>query len=64
MLGFVTHHPDELLRNEPELKGHLAAGRATPHIGATFALDDVAAALQLVAGGQAIGKVVVDVAGG
>jgi NADPH2:quinone reductase len=64
MLGFVTHHPDELLRNEAELMGHLADGTVTPHIGASFPLDDVAAALQLVADGRAIGKVVVDVAGG
>ena len=39
----------------------LAAGRAVPHIGATFALDDAAAALRLVADGKAIGKVVIDV---
>ena len=31
--------------------------------GATFALDDVAAALRCVADGRAIGKIIVDVAG-
>ena len=34
-----------------------------PHIGATFPLDDTAAALRFVADGRAIGKVVIDVAG-
>ncbi len=62
-LGFATHHPEELRRNEDELLALLAAGRVVPHIGASFPLDDVAAALRLVADGKAIGKVVVDVAG-
>jgi NADPH:quinone reductase len=42
----------------PEL---LASGRAFPHIGATFALADTAAALRHVADGKAIGKVVLDI---
>jgi len=33
----------------------------SPHLGATFALDDTAAALALVADGQVVGKVVLDV---
>jgi NADPH2:quinone reductase len=60
--AFVTHAPDDLDRNERELLEQLAEGRAVPHIGATFALDDVADALQYVADGRAIGKVVLDVA--
>ena len=36
--------------------------RVIPHIGATFTLDEVAAALRYVADGRAIGKVVLDVA--
>ena len=40
----------------------LADGRAVPHIGATFPLAEAAAALQYVADGRAIGKVVIDVA--
>lgn len=61
-LSFVTQHPDAAARNEAELLGHLAAGRAFPHIGARFALDDAADALACVADGHAIGKVVLDVA--
>jgi len=33
-----------------------------PHVGATFPLDDAAAALRLVADGGAVGKVVLSVA--
>lgn len=62
MIDFLSHAPDELERNERELFGMLADGRVVPHIGATFALDDVADALQYVADGRAIGKVVLDVA--
>ena len=61
MIDFLVHQPDELARNEAELLELLAEGRARPHIGATFAFDDVAAALQYVADGKAIGKVVLDV---
>ena len=57
-IDFATHAPDELERNERELADLLASGRAAPHIGATFDLDDVVAALRLVADGQAVGKVV------
>lgn len=63
MIDFLAHEPDELARNEAELLTLLAEGRATPHIGATFAFADVAAALQYVADGRAIGKVVLDVSG-
>jgi NADPH2:quinone reductase len=59
--GFVTHSPDEFQRGEEELAGLLASGRIVPHIGASFGLDDTAAALRLVADGQAVGKVVIDV---
>jgi NADPH:quinone reductase len=56
-LTFATNAPDEMLRNDAELMALLAEGKASPHIGATFAFDDVAAALQHVAEGKAIGKV-------
>jgi NADPH:quinone reductase len=59
--GFVTHSPDEFQRGEEELGGLLASGRIVPHIGASFGLDDTAAALRLVADGRAVGKVVIDV---
>jgi NADPH2:quinone reductase len=58
---FAQHAPDELARNEAELLELLASGRARPHVGATFPLDETAAALRLVADGQAIGKVVITV---
>jgi NADPH2:quinone reductase len=58
---FVEHAPDEFRRNEDELAALVAEGRAVPHIGATFGLDDTAAALRLVADGGAIGKVVIEV---
>ena len=60
-LDFVTHEPERHRRDEEELLGLLAAGRAAPHIGARFPLDDTAAALRHVADGRAIGKVVIDV---
>jgi NADPH2:quinone reductase len=62
MLGFVTHRSDEMRRNDAELQELFVSSRVTPHIGATFALDDVAAALRYLADGRAIGKVVIDVA--
>jgi NADPH2:quinone reductase len=60
--GFTTHAEDEMRRNEQELMALLEAGRVTPHIGASFELDDAVAALRYVADGRAIGKVVLDVA--
>jgi NADPH2:quinone reductase len=60
-LDFVTRFPDETRRNEDELVELLATGKVVPHIGASFPLNDVAAALRHVADGKAIGKVVIDV---
>lgn len=60
--AFAAYAADELDRNEQELLGLLADRRVRPHIGATFGLDDAAAALRYVADGKAVGKVVVDVA--
>jgi NADPH2:quinone reductase len=62
--SFMAHGGDEAGRNEAEVMGLFASGRVRPHVGATFALDDTAGALRLVAEGAAIGKVVIDVAGG
>jgi NADPH:quinone reductase len=61
--SFARHAPGDLERNEAELGELFATGRIRPHIGATFRLDDVAAALRYVADGRAIGKVVLDVEG-
>ena len=62
MLTFLVNAPDEFERNERELLELLASHRVVPHIGATFALDDAAAALHYVADRKAIGKVVIDIA--
>lgn len=60
---FAAHEPDDLRRNEVELMELLATGRAFPHVGARFGLEETAAALRWVADGRAIGKVLLDVAG-
>lgn len=55
---FAQHEPDAMRRNEDELLDLFRTGTARPHVGARFALDDVVAALEHVAGGGAVGKVV------
>ena len=59
--SFGVHAPDELRRDDEELTALLQAGRATPHIGSRFTLDDAAAALRHVADGRAVGKVVLQI---
>ena len=61
--AFATHRAEEMQRNDAELLDLLASKRVTPHIGATFKLDEAAAALRYVADRKAIGKVVLEVAG-
>src|SRR4051794_40263654 len=63
ILGFefrswAEHEPVDFARNEEELMSLLADGRVTPHIGSVLPLDEVVAAMQLVAAGRAVGKVV------
>jgi len=60
-IDFATHRPDELLRNEAELAELLASGAVRPHIGATFPLERTAEALRLLADGDAVGKVLIEV---
>jgi NADPH2:quinone reductase len=60
-VDFAAHRPEERLRNEAELAELLATGRVRPHIGATFRLEDAAAALRYVADGRAVGKVVLTI---
>jgi NADPH2:quinone reductase len=60
--AFTSHAPEDLHRNEDELMELLATRRVAPHIGATFSLDEAAAALRYVADGRAIGKVILEVA--
>ena len=59
---FATHRADDMARNDAELLELLASGQARPAIGATFDLAETAAALELVAEGRAMGKVVLQVA--
>lgn len=63
LLGFQFQDvpADEFTRNETELRGMLASGAVTPHIGATYELADTACALRHVADGRAIGKVIITV---
>lgn len=60
-LTFALNEPEALARNEAELLDLLASGRARPHIGARFGLEETVAALRWVADGRAVGKVVLDV---
>ncbi len=59
---FATHLPADMARNDAELLDLLASGRARPVIGASFDLAETVAALQHVADGRAVGKVVLQVA--
>jgi NADPH2:quinone reductase len=61
MLTFGINQPREAERNERELTDLLATGQVVPHVGATFGLEDAAAALRYVADGRAIGKVLLEV---
>jgi NADPH2:quinone reductase len=60
-IDFATNRPDDRARDEAELLALLAEGKATPHIGARFALEDAPKALRYVADGHAIGKVILDI---
>jgi NADPH2:quinone reductase len=60
-IDFATHAAAELARNEDELQQLLADGQVSTHVGATFTLDEVVAALRHVAGGNAIGKAVLTI---
>lgn len=51
---------EEFPHVEAELSDLLAAGRALPHISATYPLDQAAAALRHVADGRAVGKILLD----
>jgi NADPH2:quinone reductase len=63
ILGFQFQDvaADEFERNEQELRERLISGQVNPHIGATFPLAETAQALRMVADGQAIGKVLIEV---
>jgi NADPH:quinone reductase len=68
VLGFqfrdwATHRGRELVRNDAELMDLLVQGKAKPLIGATFDLAEAAVALQHMADGRAVGKILLQVAG-
>jgi NADPH2:quinone reductase len=63
MRGMAANRGEQMARDEAELDRLLASGAFVPHIGARLPLDRVAEALRLVGDGQAVGKVVIDVAG-
>ena len=58
---FMVDHPDEMARDDEELRNLLADGRLRPYIGARFPLSEAASAIRYVADRRAIGKVVIDV---
>jgi NADPH2:quinone reductase len=64
VLGFQFQDvpPDEFDRNERQLREYLVSGRVAPHIGAVYPLAETVAALEHVATGRAIGKVLIDLA--
>jgi NADPH2:quinone reductase len=59
--GFTAHAAAEMQRNDEELLELLRMKRVLPYIGASFGLDEAAAALRYVGDGKAIGKVVLDI---
>lgn len=60
--GWAMANADEMVRNDTELMAMLQEGKVAPYIGARFAFADVRAAVQHVADGKAVGKVLLDVA--
>lgn len=61
MRDLSAHEPEAVRRDEEELAGLLADGKATPHVGMMFTLPEAAAALRHVADGKAIGKVILTI---
>jgi NADPH2:quinone reductase len=64
VLGFQFQDvpPDEFARNEDELRDHLVNGRVRPHVGAVYPLAETVQALEDVADGRAVGKILIDLA--
>jgi hypothetical protein len=58
---FAGRAPEQFRAGEAELQDLLVTGQALPHAGSVFGLHEAAAALRLVADGQAIGKVMLDI---
>ncbi|WP_006244889.1 NADPH:quinone oxidoreductase family protein [Mycolicibacterium tusciae] len=62
VLGFQFQDvpADEFTRNEDELRGLLVSGTVRPHVGAVYPLAETVKALEHVADGRAIGKILID----
>jgi NADPH2:quinone reductase len=56
---FADHAPDLAARDRAELDDLFSSGRLTPHVSATFPLDEAAGALRLMADRKATGKLVI-----
>jgi NADPH:quinone reductase-like Zn-dependent oxidoreductase len=61
MASFMFREPEQMRRGRAELLELLASGALRPHIGATFALEDVRDALRAVAARRTTGKVLITV---
>jgi NADPH2:quinone reductase len=61
MGSFIFREPEAMLRGRAELLELLVSGALRPHIGATYALEDVQEALRAVAERRTTGKVLVEV---
>ena len=58
---FMSDYPDEVARDDAELRQLFAEGTLRPYIGARFPLSEAATALRYVADRRAVGKVVIDI---
>lgn len=60
MEGFGANRPDDLARDERELRALLDTGRLQPYISASYPLEETATALEELAERRAVGKVLVE----
>lgn len=58
---FMIDYPEEMARDDAELRDLFAEGKLRPYIGARFPLSEAATALRYVADRKAVGKVVIDI---
>lgn len=59
---FMLDYPEQMVRDEVELRKLFAEGTLRPYIGARFPLSEAATALRYVADRKAVGKVIIDIA--
>jgi NADPH:quinone reductase len=58
--AYITKRPEVIAATAQALDGLIEAGHVKPLVGARFAFEDAAAALQLIDGRGATGKVVLE----